>query len=77
MLGMTANDAEALQQILLDIAIMNDAKETLKDGYGQRYQIDFELMWKDRIAIVRSGWILETDSETPRLTSCYPLRGVR
>jgi hypothetical protein len=29
--------------------------------------------WQDRSAVLRSGWIIEADSLTPKLTTCYPL----
>ncbi len=34
---------------------------------------DILLTWRDKQAMVRSGWIIEYDSDTPRLTTCYPL----
>jgi len=71
--GITRDDAESLRRILLEAVVDNEAEERLKDKYGQRYRIDFELAWDEKTGTVRSGWILETDSETPRLTSCYPI----
>jgi hypothetical protein len=59
-LGMTSDDAKDLQNIL-------------SNEYGQRYMIDFELEWHDRKAMIRSGWIIEHNSEIPRLTTCFPL----
>jgi len=44
-----------------------------RDGYGQRYRLDFVLEWKGRISTIRSGWIIEHNSDRPRLTTCYPL----
>ena len=41
--------------------------------YGQRYTADFLLARREKQAIVRSGWIIEHDSDIPRLTTCYPL----
>ena len=72
-LGMTADDAEELRLILLDIAISHEAQVGRADEFGQRYTIDFLLKWQDRSATVRSGWIVENKSGIPRLTTCYPL----
>ena len=49
-----------------------DAQVGRQDAYGQRYTVDVLLVWCDKQAIVRSGWIIEHDSDTPRLTTCYP-----
>ncbi len=72
-LGMTADDAEALRDILLRAVRECDAEVRLKDSYGQRYQVDFPLEWKGRRAMIRSAWIIEPNVPYPRLTSCYVL----
>ena len=72
-LGMTADDAEALRQILLKIVKTHKAKLSRHDEFGQRYTLDFDISWQNRKATLRSGWIIETDSEIPKLTTCYPL----
>jgi len=72
-LGMTAGDAEDLRQILLEVVKTQEARIRRRDQFGQRYIVDFPLEWQDRIATVRSGWIIEHDSDIPRLTTCYPL----
>jgi hypothetical protein len=71
-LGMTANDAQVLRDALKAVREY-EAELGLKDDYGQRYQVDFPLEWKDRQATVRSAWIIEPDTPYPRLTSCYVL----
>jgi hypothetical protein len=70
-LGMTAADAEALRDILLQAIKTHNAHLGYQDTYGQRYMVDFPLEWQGRRAIVRSGWIIEHGSDAPRLTSCY------
>ena len=72
-LGMTADDAEDLRVLLLQAVTISDAQLGRRDAYGQRYTVDFLLTWRDKQAMVRSGWIIEHDSDTPRLTTCYPL----
>ena len=72
-LGMTAADADALRQILLEAVINHEAKPGRIDDFGQRYSVDFPVEWQDRRATLRSGWIIERDSDIPRLTTCYPL----
>ena len=72
-LGMTADAAEELRVFLLQAVKTSDAQLGRRDAYGQRYTVDFLLEWHDKQALVRSGWIIEHDSDTPRLTTCYPL----
>lgn len=72
-LGMTRDDAVVLRQILLQVVRTHEARSGRKDEFGQRYTVDFVLEWQNRSATVRSGWILEDGSESPRLTTCYPL----
>ncbi|MDA0245907.1 MAG: hypothetical protein OT477_21040 [Chloroflexi bacterium] len=72
-LGMTAADAYDLQQILLEVVAVTPARLGKQDAYGQRYTVDFLMEWHGKQALVRSGWIVETDIHTPKLTSCYPL----
>jgi hypothetical protein len=72
-LGMTADDAEDLQALLLQAVKTSDGQLGRRDAYGQRYTVDFLLVWRDKQAMVRSGWIIEHNADTPRLTTCYPL----
>lgn len=71
--GMTANDAENLRQILLEVVKVHEAKLGRQDEFGQRYTLDFQLEWQDRRGIVRSGWMIEQGFDIPKLTTCYPL----
>lgn len=72
-LGMTADDAEELRQILLEIVKVQEAQLGRQDEFGQRYTLDFTIEWQNRSATLRSGWIIEHGSEIPKLTTCYPL----
>ncbi|MEM8723286.1 MAG: DUF6883 domain-containing protein [Cyanobacteria bacterium P01_G01_bin.39] len=72
-LGMTADNADELRSILLSVVKTEPAKLGRSDAFGQRYTLDFTLKWQNKSAVVRSGWIIEVNSQIPRLTSCYPL----
>jgi hypothetical protein len=72
-LGMTVDDAEDLRQILLEVVVTQAAQLQRRDEFGQRYTLDFAIEWQNQNAILRSGWIIEQDSEIPKLTTCYPL----
>ena len=73
MLGMTADDAEELHQILLEVVKVQEAQLGRRDEFGQRYTLDFIIEWQNRSATLRTGWIIEHGLEIPKLTTCYPL----
>jgi hypothetical protein len=72
-LNLTQSDAEFLRDELLRAAREVDATEGVTDQYGLRYILDFELARNDRIATVRSTWIIRRGEGLPRLTSCFVL----
>ena len=72
-IGITANEAEELQTILLQVIKTTEARLGRRDSYGQRYIVDFPLNWRGKESMIRSGWIIEHGMETPRVTTCYPL----
>ena len=72
-LGLTAADTEALQQRLLTVARIENAIVGMRNAYGQRYIVDFEMTTAVGIAVVRSTWIVLAGEDVPRLTSCYVL----
>lgn len=72
-LGMSSDDAKSLCQILLEVVKTQEARLGRRDDFGQRYTLDFTLEWQGRSASVRSGWIVEHNSDVPKLTTCYPL----
>lgn len=75
-LGMTSADAGKLREILLSAAALNnEVSMTGADKYGCRYSLDAVVTWGSREALVRSAWIIKTGEESPRLVSCYVLRG--
>jgi hypothetical protein len=72
-LGVTADNAEELRQILLEVVQAQEARVGRQDDFGQRYTLDFTIEWQNRGATLRRGWIIEHNSGIPRLTTCYPL----
>src|SRR5258706_15480803 len=70
-LGLTSDDAEMLQEVLLSIAVTNDVDATEQDEYGKRFVVRFELRGLSGEATVVSSWIVRNEEDFPRLTSCY------
>lgn len=74
LLDMDADDAEGLRNALLEAVKTQDAHLADMDTYGQRYTLDFTLNWQDKQATIRSAWIIESDSDIPKLTTAFPLK---
>jgi len=72
-LGLTAENAEELRQLLLASAAAVDVELTFTDEYGDRYVLDFDVARGSWTARVRSAWIIRRGEQFPRLTSCYVL----
>src|SRR5574341_1763457 len=72
-LGITADDAEELKQAILYAILVEEAKLTERDEYGQRYVVDFTMKRPGKEASIRSSWIVRRGEDYPRLTSCYVL----
>jgi hypothetical protein len=73
LLGLTSARAEELQQRLFAVAGTGEAVLSMRNAYGQRYILDFEMTTTVETAVVRSTWIVLTGEDVPRLTSCYVL----
>jgi hypothetical protein len=54
-LGMTPDNAEELRQILVEVIQTHEAQLGRRDGFGQRYTLDFTIQWQNRSATLRSG----------------------
>jgi hypothetical protein len=72
-LGITAEHAEGLQEILLHAATHASAAVGRLDEFGQRYTIDFTLRTDAGAASIRSAWIVRLTEDFPRLTTCFVL----
>jgi hypothetical protein len=58
----------------VEVLLRDDPKAGEVDGFGHRYVIDFALEHAGRRALVRAAWVMLTNEDFPRLTSCHILR---
>jgi hypothetical protein len=70
-LGLTVDHAEELQIALLEAADTEDAAATDQDEFGQRYVIEFTMKGQVGTGRILASWIVRSDEDFPRLTSCY------
>jgi hypothetical protein len=71
--GLRRNDAEWLRNRLLEIA-HEEAVLSGESRFGRLYLIDFPLETPKGASLVRSGWIVRTGEDFPRLTTCFVLK---
>jgi hypothetical protein len=72
-LGLNQNDAPKLRDALIKSALENEATATTDNGFGQLYEVRFELTGPSGPKAVLSVWIILKEEEIPRLVTCYPL----
>ena len=70
-LGMTADDAGRLREILLGVARTHEARQSGPNDYGDRFVIEFQVLGPRGEVTIVSPWIVRSGEDFPRLTSCY------
>ncbi|HEX8282962.1 MAG TPA: hypothetical protein VF588_06385 [Pyrinomonadaceae bacterium] len=70
-LGFTQADAEELRQVVLRAALIEEATPTKLLPYGHLYTLDFSAEGLSGTVTIRTGWIVETGTDFPRLVTCY------
>ena len=70
-LGLTAADSEELRTFLMQVLIQGDAQLDKQNEYGIKYVIYFPMTRGKKQAIVKSVWMIENNTNFPRLVSCY------
>ncbi len=72
-LGFTKDNYEALLEQISAQALEAEAIVGRADEHGQRYQVDLEIrgVEEGQREVVRTGWIVESDSEAARLVTLY------
>jgi hypothetical protein len=72
-IGIREEDARELRTALLTAAREGYAELLGETPYGARYIVDFALDRAGNNVVVRSAWIVDAGTETPRLITCYVL----
>lgn len=70
-LGIEKKDAGILKGIIEKAIKTNGAVETFKDDFGIRFTVDITHSRNDNYAVIRTLWIVKTNEDFPRLTTCY------
>ena len=72
-LGLSVGDAEWLLQKLREGVQNYPAEKQETDGFGSRWRVDLSLTRQEKSVVVRTGWIIKTGEQFPRLTTCWVL----
>jgi hypothetical protein len=72
-LGITMKDIDSLYAALLTAAKERDAVPTRNNGFGQIYEVEFEMTGNRGSTTVLGVWIVLENEEIPRLVTCYPV----
>ena len=71
-LGIRQGDAEYLHDAIIGGVLVHDATATQKNPYGQKYEVQFEIMGlNERFANNLTVWIIRNDEDFPRLVTVY------
>lgn len=70
-LGFSVENYQDLKNAILINIQNNEATITEINQYGALYVVDISAENSPKNAIVRTSWIIKTDENFPRLTSCY------
>jgi len=72
-LGIGLEQAIELRNALLQAVKNYDAVPSKSNQHGQKYVIDFPMSRFEKLAVVRSAWMVRYDENFPRLVTCYIL----
>lgn len=72
-LGITAEIFYVLKEAIQVAALSEEVVFLRKLSSGNLYQLDFEMNYFGKSAVVRTGWIVLQDEDFPRLTTCFVL----
>lgn len=73
-LGITRENPEILANALRNAAATSDEAIATGDrGFGETFQLRFQLQTEKGIATVLSVWIIRRGEDFPRLTTCFIL----
>jgi hypothetical protein len=70
-LGLKSIDAEWLREKLLEQAATAEVTPRAPTSFGVLYVLDFELRHSEKVAKVRSTWIILKGEQVPRLVTCF------
>jgi hypothetical protein len=72
-LGVTANDADWLRDVLLAAARTLDASPASSSAWGEQWRLDVPVTREQRQAVLRTIWLVAVNEKTPRFVTAWVL----
>ena len=72
-LGIGQEDADWLRDAIQKAIQKTPVLHSEPHPYGVRYTVDIALVRENAQAIVRTGWMVRTNEDFPRLVTCFVL----
>jgi hypothetical protein len=63
--------SEELINLIKEAVLITDAIKQSESKYGAKYVVDFDASFNNRIATIRTAWIVENEDYIPRLITCF------
>jgi hypothetical protein len=70
-LGITRTDSRDLKRLIEIGVLESDCEEGATDSYGGRYSVDMAISRNGMQATIRTAWIIKSNEQNPKLTTCY------
>jgi hypothetical protein len=70
-LGITKEHSLLLKDEILRGLVYSKAKKKREDHFGTRYSVNIKIRIFEKEAMVCTAWIIRTEEDFPRLTTCY------
>jgi len=70
-LGITKENSFQLQNLVLESAKYGEVRNEQKNEFGKIYRVEYEISGINQREILRTLWIVHSDSDIPYLTSCF------
>jgi hypothetical protein len=69
-LGITANNAEVLRELILRAAIEGEVVQQANTAFGRQFKVDWQIPNSDSV-VLRTIWKLTSESAAPQLISAF------
>ena len=71
LLGITRANSKILRQALLDAASTSEVEKVTSNPFGTKYRLRCPISGPRGTVEVISVWVLNVDSDSPRLVTCF------
>lgn len=70
-LGITQRNFYVLKIAIMAAILKENAVLTSELSFGKLYRVDFDMQYQTKKVSIRTGWIIKSKEDFPRLTTCF------